>query len=390
LLRQRRPHEHNRVTTVELFFDLVFVFAITQISHFLLAHFTPLGALQSAILMLAVWWVWVFTAWITNWLDPEQTAVRLMLFALMVVGLLLSTSIPKAFESRGLAFALAYSAMQMGRSAFFLLAVPKSETGHRHNFIRILAWLSVSALFWIAGGLAEGEIRIGLWLVALLIEYSGPAMRFRIPILGASSTTDWIVEGGHMAERCAGFIIIALGESVVVTGATFADAAWTATSMAAVLVAIVGSIAMWWIYFHIGAEAGSEYISKADDTGGFARLAYTYLHLPIVAGIVVSAVGDELLLAHPDGHCGIPEILGIVGGPLLYLAGVVLFKRAIRGHLQPSHLAGIGLFVILTPFAHLLTPLALFAAATAIMLIVATWEAISLGPKPPHSEATSA
>jgi low temperature requirement protein LtrA len=384
LLRERRPREHNRVTSVELFFDLVFVFAITQISHFLLAHFTPLGALQSAILMLAVWWVWVFTAWITNWLDPEQTAVRLMLFALMVAGLLLSTSIPKAFEGyafegRGLAFALAYAAMQVGRSAFFLFSVPKSETGHRRNFIRILAWLSVSAVFWIGGGIAGGEIRIGLWLVALLIEYVGPAMRFRIPVLGASLTADWIVEGGHMAERCAGFIIIALGESVVVTGATFADAAWTATTMAAFLIALLGSIAMWWIYFHIGAEAGSEHISKAEDTGRFARLAYTYLHLPIVAGIVVSAVGDELLLAHPDGHSGIPEILSLIGGPLLYLAGVILFKRAIRGHLQPSHLAGIGLFVILTPFAHLLTPLTLFTAAIAVMLIVAIWEAISLG-----------
>jgi low temperature requirement protein LtrA len=389
LLRERRPHEHNRVTNVELFFDLVFVFAITQISHFLLAHFTPLGALQSAILMLAVWWVWVFTAWITNWLDPEQTTVRLMLFAMMVVGLLLSTSIPKAFDGRGLAFALAYAAMQVGRSAFFLFAVPKSETGHRRNFIRILAWLGVSAVFWIAGGIADGQIRIGLWLVALLIEYAGPAMRFRIPVLGASLTADWIVEGGHMAERCAGFIIIALGESVVVTGATFADAAWTTTPIAAFLIALLGSIAMWWVYFHIGAEAGSEHISKAEDTGRFARLAYTYLHLPIVGGIVVSAVGDELLLAHPNGHCGIREILSLIGGPLLYLAGVILFKRSIRGHLQPSHLAGIGLFVILTPFAHLLTALALAAATTAVMLIVAIWEAISLAPKRSHSKATS-
>lgn len=389
MLRERRPHEHNRVTTVELFFDLVFVFAITQISHFLLAHFTPLGALQSAILMLAVWWVWVFTAWITNWLDPEQTTVRLMLLALMAAGLLLSTSIPKAFEGRGLAFALAYCVMQVGRSAFFLWSVPKSELGHHRNFVRILSWLSFSAVFWIAGGIADGAIRIDLWLIALLIEYTGPAMRFRIPILGASSTRDWIVEGGHMAERCAGFIIIALGESVVVTGATFADEVWTASTIAAVMVALLGSIAMWWVYFHIGAEAGSERISNAEDTGRFARLAYTYLHLPIVAGIVVLAVGDELSLADPDGHSRIREILTIVGGPLLYLAGLILFKRAIRGHLQPSHLAGIGLFVVLMPFAHLMTPLALSAVTTAIMLVVAIWEAISLGAKADHSEAAS-
>ncbi|MEA2896396.1 MAG: hypothetical protein QOJ84_2011 [Bradyrhizobium sp.] len=390
LLRERKPHQHNRVTYVELFFDLVFVFAITQISHFMLAHFTPLGVLQTSILMFAVWWVWVFTSWITNWLDPEQTPVRVMLFALMIVGLLLSTSIPRAFEDRGLVFALAFAGMQVGRSAFFLWSVPKSDIGQHRNFIHILAWLSISGIFWVAGGLAGTEVRIGLWSLALLIEYIGPAARFRIPILGASSTQDWVVEGGHMAERCAGFIIIALGESVVVTGATFADAAWTATTITAFMVALVGSIAMWWVYFHIGAEAGSEHISRAKDSGRLARLAYTYLHLPIVAGIVVSAVGDELLLAHPEGHSGVKEIISMIGGPLLYLAGVILFKRSIHGQLQLSHLIGIGLLVVLTPFAHLLTPLLLSAATAVIMLIVAIWEAVSIGSKQSHSEATSA
>jgi low temperature requirement protein LtrA len=394
LLRERDPHQHHRVTFVELFFDLVFVFAITQISHTLLAHFTALGVLQTAILMLAVWWVWVFTSWITNWLDPEQTPVRVMLFGLMIAGLLLSTSIPKAFESRGLAFALAYVAMQVGRSLFFILAVPKSETGHRYNFLRISIWMSVSGVFWIAGGLADPAMRIGFWLVALAIEYSGPAMRFRTPGLGASTIQEWAIEGGHMAERCALFIIIALGESIVVTGATFSEAAWTTPTVAAFVIALIGSIAMWWVYFHIGAEAGSKQISHEENSGRLARLAYTYLHLPIVAGIVVSAVGDELLLAHPIGHSGAKEMLSLIGGPLLYLAGVTLFKRSIRGHMQLSHLIGIGLFVILIPFAHELSPLALSATTTVIMLIVAAWEAISLGSgkdaTKPHSEATSA
>ena len=379
LLRERSPHQHNRVTYVELFFDLVFVFAITQISHTLLAHFTPLGVLQVTMLMLAVWWVWVFTSWTTNWLDPEQAPVRVMLFGLMIAGLALSTSIPKAFENRGLAFAVAYSAMQVGRTLFFLWSVPTSAVGQRNNFIRILIWLGISAVFWIAGGLSEGNLRIGLWLVALAIEYCGPAMRFRSPGLGASTTQDWEVEGGHMAERCALFIIIALGESIVVTGATFAEAAWTAPVICAFVVALLGSIAMWWVYFHIGAEAGSEHISRSADTGRLARLAYTYLHLPIVAGIVVSAVGDELLLAHPDGHVGVKEILSIVGGPLLYLIGTILFKHAIRGIYQLSHLVGIGLFIVLIPFAERFTPLSLAVAAAAILMIVAAWEAISLG-----------
>jgi low temperature requirement protein LtrA len=278
-----------------------------------------------------------------------------------------------------LTFAVAYSAMQVGRTLFFLWSVPRSAAGQRYNFLRILTWLGISAVFWIAGGLSDGDLRIGLWLVALAIEYCGPAMRFRSPGLGASTTQDWEVEGGHMAERCALFIIIALGESIVVTGATFAEAEWTMPVASAFVVALLGSIAMWWVYFHIGAEAGSEHISQSSDTGRLARLAYTYLHLPIVAGIVVSAVGDELLLAHPDGHVGAKEILSIAGGPLLYLVGTILFKHAIRGIYQLSHLVGIGLFIVLIPFADRFTPLSLAAVAAAILMIVAAWEAISLG-----------
>jgi low temperature requirement protein LtrA len=379
LLRDRKPDQHHRVTYVELFFDLVFVFAITQISHFLLAHFTPLGGLQSLILMLAVWWVWVYTSWITNWLDPEQTAVRLMLFGLMIAGLLLSTSIPKAFESRGLAFALAFAAMQVGRTAFFTIVLPASEAGLRTAFLRILVWLSVSGVFWITGGLADGQARLGLWLVALLIEYFGPLARFWVPRLGASTTLDWNVEGVHMAERCALFIIIALGESIVVTGATFSEIAWSVTTLTAFAVALIGSIAMWWIYFHVGVHLGSDRISHSSDPGRLARNAYTYLHLPIVAGIVVTAVGDEVLLAHPEGHADHKAILSMIGGPLLFLIGVLLFKQSVRGRWQLSHLAGIAALLALAPVAHWLSPLWLAAITTAILLVVGAWEALSLG-----------
>jgi low temperature requirement protein LtrA len=378
LLRVRKPHEHSRVTYVELFFDLVFVFAVTQVSHFLLAHFTPLGVLQTLILMLAIWWVWVYTSWITNWLDPELTRVRLMLFALMSAGLLLSTSIPRAFESRGLAFALAFVAMQAGRSAFATFTTPSSEP-LRLNLLRIFIWLSISGVFWIAGGLADGTAQIALWLVALAIEYTGPIAGFYVPRIGASTTQDWSVEGGHMAERCALFIIIALGESIVVTGATFAETGWDAVTVSAFAVALVSSIAMWWIYFHIGVHLGSERISNSSDPGRLARLAYTYLHLPIVAGIVVAAVSDEQVLAHPGGHAELKVILTTIGGPLLFLIGVLLFKRAVRGHLQPSHMAGIAVLVALIPVAPSLSPLLLAAVTTATLLAVGVWEAVSLG-----------
>ena len=378
LFRPIMPHQHNRVTYAELLFDLVFVFAVTQISHTLLGRFTPLGAVQTTLLLLSVWWVWVFTSWITNWLNPETTPVRILLFLLMLGGLVLSTSIPKAFESRGLWFAIAYAAMQVGKTVFLWVSTPPNRTLARMNAVRITAWLSVSAVFWIAGGLAQGHSRLALWALALSIEYISPAARFWIPIYGASSVADWFVEGGHMAERCAGFIIIALGESIVVTGATFADLTWTTEVVAAFLSAFVGALAMWWIYFHKGAEAGSELISNSSEPGRLARLAYTYLHLPIVAGIILSAVADDLVLQHPGGHSDPRTVLSAIGGPLLFLIGTILFKHTIRGWLQLSHGVGIVALCVLGWFAADLSPLMLSIATSALMVVVAAWESISL------------
>jgi len=378
LFRPIVPNQHSRVTYAELFFDLVFVFAVTQISHTLLGNFTPLGVLQVTLLFLAVWWVWVYTSWITNWLDPEKTPVRLLLFSLTLGGLVLSTSIPAAFDGRGLWFAIAYAAMQVGKTVFLWLSTTPSQSLARMNAARITSWLAISAVFWIAGGFAQGQSRLVLWAIALCIEYISPAVRFWIPRYGASSVADWVVEGGHMAERCAGFIIIALGESIVVTGATFADLTWTTENVAAFASAFVGSLAMWWIYFHKGAEAGSEQISKSSEPGRLARLAYTYLHMPIVAGIIVSAVADELVLKHPAGHSDPKTVLSAIGGPLLFLVGTILFKHSFRGFLQLSHGAGIIALGALAWFAAELSPLMLSILTTVIMIVVAVWESISL------------
>jgi len=378
LFRPIVPHQHGRVTYAELLFDLVFVFAVTQVSHTLLAKFTPLGALQTTMLLLSVWWVWVYTCWITNWLNPELTPVRLLLFVLMLGGLVLSTSIPMAFSSRGLWFALAYAAMQVGRTLFWLVSTPRERASARMNAVRILVWLSTSAIFWIAGGFAQGYARLVLWALALGIEYISPAVRFWIPKYGASSVADWYVEGGHMAERCAGFIIIALGESIVVTGATFADLNWTREVVVAFLSSFVASLAMWWIYFDKGARAGSELISNSSEPGRLARLAYTYLHLPIVAGIILSAVADDLVLWHPLGEPDARTVLSAVGGPLLFLIGTSLFKHTVRGFLQLSHGVGIVALCVIGWFGRDWSPLTLSILTTALMIAVATWESLSL------------
>src|SRR6185437_14924717 len=203
LLRARGGHDHARVTFVELFFDLVFVFAVTQLSHGLLAHLTLRGAVETGLLMLAVWWLWIFTAWITNWLDPEQRPVRVMLFVLMAAGLVLSASIPQAFGSRGLAFALAYVFMQIGRSLFMLWTLGRHDARNFRNFQRILTWFIGAAVFWIAGGLAEGDKRLVLWAIAIGIEYLMPAAGMWVPGLGRSTSLDWRIDGPHLAERCA-------------------------------------------------------------------------------------------------------------------------------------------------------------------------------------------
>jgi len=378
LLRKRTSHADSKVTFIELFFDLVFVFAVTQLSHSLLAHLDLAGALHTLLLLMAVWWVWIYTSWVTNWLDPERPPVRLALLALMLAGLLLSTSIPKAFESQGLVFAGAFVFMQVGRTLFTLWAIGRDDAGLTRNFQRILVWLSISAAFWIAGGLVDGPLRRALWLVALIVEYLGPSAGFWVPQLGRSTTNDWTVEGGHLAERCALFIIIALGESILVTGATFADLAWTAATVTAFVVSFIGSVAMWWIYFDTGAERGSHHIASSDDPGRLARIAYTYLHLLIVAGIIVAAVADELVLAHPTGHTEPKALAAIIGGPALYLVGNLLFKRVIAGRLPLSHLVGVALLLALIPAGASWSPLLLGSATTIALIIVAAWEMISL------------
>ncbi|MGY4237619.1 low temperature requirement protein LtrA [Bradyrhizobium sp. USDA 4449] len=380
------PNQPSRVTNAELFFDLVFVFAVTQVSHTLLHQFTPLGAIEVTLLFLAVWWVWVYTAWVTNWLNPELTPVRILIFLMMLGGLVLSTTIPSAFDGRGLWFAIAYAVMQVGRTAFWLFATPRHRTAVRHNALRILVWLCGSAVLWILGGLAHGEERLWFWIAALAIEYVSPAVRFWVPKLGFSSVEAWAVEGGHMAERCAGFIIIALGEAVVVNGATFAELDWTAENILAFIAALVGSIAMWWVYFDKGAEAGSERISKSAESGRLARLAYTYLHMPIVAGIILTAVSDELVLKHPSGHSDVRTIVSTIGGPLVFLVGTILFKHSIRGFLQLSHGIGIILLLALWWFAADLSPLWLTVATSVIMIVVAVWESVSLGSQPDEAD----
>jgi low temperature requirement protein LtrA len=372
LLRAERPDGH-RVTPLELFFDLVYVLAVTQLSHLLLEHLTLHGALQTLLLLLAVWWAWIDTAWVTNWFDPDRRAVRLMLVGVMLASLIVSAAIPQAFGEHGLLFAVAYVATQVGRSLFCVAALGGAPA-MRLNFQRILTWAAGSGLIWIAGGLASGTAREALWLLAVLLDTIAPATGFYVPGLGRSRTTDWAIAGAHLAERCHLFLIIALGESIVVTGSALSEMELNPVTIVAFVVAFLGSVALWWIYFDRTAEYGSEIISRAHDPGSLGRSAYTYFHIPIVAGIIVTAVGDELSLAHPSDPATAGAVATIIGGPLLFLAGHTLFKRAAFGSYSVSRLVAMAALVLIAPLGLVATPLVLAVAATAVLAGVALYD----------------
>src|SRR5215218_6746266 len=183
-LLRARDGDEERVTPLELFFDLVYVFAVTQLSHRLLDHLTVRGVLETLMLLLAVWGVWIYTAWFTNWFDPNRLAVRLVLVAVMLASLVMSVAIPDAFGERGLMYAAAYVAIQVGRTGFVLIALRKA-LGESHplstSFQRILSWLAAAGALWIIGGLLEGEARYVLWVLALAVDYSGPVSGYYIP-----------------------------------------------------------------------------------------------------------------------------------------------------------------------------------------------------------------
>jgi low temperature requirement protein LtrA len=376
---------------VELFFDLVFVFAVTQLSHTLLAELTLDNLVRVAVLFLAVWWVWMYTSWTTNWLDPERLPVRICLFVLILVGLFMSVSIPHSFVEHGIVFAVAYAAMQTGRSLFVLWAVRRESQRLKENFQRIVIWFLLSGAFWIGGALAEPAARLAWWMLALGIDLLAPWALFWVPGLGRSAVTDWNVDGGHMAERCALFVIIALGESLLVTGATFAELQWDGPTLAAFFSAVLGSILMWWIYFDTGAQRGEHRMVHAGDPGRTARSAYTYVHIVIVAGIIVCAVADEIVLMHP-AHGETAAFLAILGGPACYLLGAMWFKWLTNDRKTPplSHAVGLALIALLAwpALTHMISPLVCGVATTLVFAVVACWETIALSTRSQASAVT--
>ncbi|HEY1997385.1 low temperature requirement protein A [Paraburkholderia sp.] len=375
-LRERDGRE-ARVTYVELFFDLIYAFAVTQLSHRLVHDLSAFGALETLVLWFAVWLGWQYTCWVTNWFDPDRIPIRLLLFAVMLTGMVMAASLPLAYGERGLVFAISYVTIQVGRS-LAVLGFLGRDHALTANFRRICGWLMISGLAWLAGGLLDGMPRFACWSVAVLCEYVSPMFGFPLPLLGRSSAADWrTTEGGHIAERCQGFVILALGESVLVTGGTLSElGAWSAPAIIAFLVCFAGSVAMWWVYFDTSSSAGSHTIARTDEPGRMAAY-FHYVHVILIAGIIVSAAADDLVILHPPERVGWATAWLLLGGPAIYVVGNALYKRVVYGRFPLSHWVGLALLALVAPFAFRTDLLMTGGLTTAVMIIVAAWESIS-------------
>jgi low temperature requirement protein LtrA len=344
----RRPAgTEQRATWLELFYDLVFVFAVTQVSHHLLDDLTWRGAGQSALLLLVVWWSWNYTTWVTNELDPESPVVRLLMIALMLASLLMSAALPDAFGSEAGLFVGSYLAIQVGRHTFLTFVAAGPRTLERERAGRILVWFVAAGVFWIAGAIAEGTARTVLWLIALAIDYGGPLALYKIPGRPfPAGEGAWEVSTAHFSERFALFVIIALGESIVITGATVSGAELDAPIVAAFATAFLTTAALWWLYFTYVARIAERRLALAPNRTRMARDAYTYLHVVLVAGIIVSAVGDELVIAHPSEPLPGAEVAAVVAGPAIYLLAHALFRLRLTGTVSWRRLTGAAACVV--------------------------------------------
>ena len=323
IIRTRREGE-QRATFFELFFDLVYVFAVTQLSHHLLNDLGWSGAAEAAFMLVALYWAWNYTTWMTNWFDPDTVPVRLVLVFVMLASLLMAVAIPEGFGEQALLFACAYSGLQIGRNAFVVAVTPRGQ--FNQNFRQILAWSLISAPLWVAGGIVEAEgLRWVLWLGALGLDLAAPLVTYWLPGVGGTPMSQWQIEGAHFGERFQLFVIIVLGESVVLAGATASETGLSVGVVAALLLALLSSTALWWLYFDQVAGTVLKRIraASAEERGQIGRDIYTYLHLPLVAGIVLVAVGDELVIAHPTDDLHDAGALVALGGLVLFLGGLM-------------------------------------------------------------------
>ncbi|GGF44880.1 membrane protein [Microbacterium sorbitolivorans] len=343
----RPGHRRSEVGPVELFFDLVYVFAIVQLSHLLIGHLAWTGAAQTVVVFAAVWWGWNYTAWAMNWLDPSRTAVQLFSGVLMLAALGMAIAIPGAFGDGAWLFVGCYLFMGVLRPVFMMIAHRGQQLAS--NYRMLMLWTLFAGIFWVIGAILPAEWRLLAWLVAVLIDYAAPLADYRIPGIGAAPMTTWDTDAEHLAERNRLVFIIALGESVLLMGGSVVEHGHLTGGLAlSVLVGFASLFVLWWNYF---ALAGPETAGGNASTGAL-RSAYAYAHALMVLGAILVAVSIELRLSHE--HLDPAIVLVTIAGPIVYLIGNVLFLRSRFGQLGRSRFIAMGVIVVIGAIALLL------------------------------------
>ncbi|HCO67930.1 MAG TPA: low temperature requirement protein A [Dysgonomonas sp.] len=385
LLRDRKEHD-NSVSFSELLFDLIYVFAVTQLSHYFLHNLDSKGFFETSILWFGIWLVWQHTTWVTNWFNPDKRPIRLLLFAVMVISLFMTAALPEAFGEKGVIFAVCYVTIQVGRTLVILFLL-----GNNHlisnNYKRILGWMCISGVFWIIGAFQDTDIRIYIWAAAVLLDYTAPMFGFYLPGLGRSdSKTEWTIDGHHLVERSQLFVIIAFGETILMTGASLSEIeVWSTEKIIASLVSFIGSLAMWWVYFDISSEAASHKIEKVNNPGSLG-LKYHAIHVILVGAIIICAVGDEFVVNEPGGQLSPILLFILIFGPIIYLLANILFKWITFRSIPLSHVAGIILLLVLIPFSYRLDILITNAIVVGVFIMIAVIELLNPANKQENLE----
>jgi len=355
-----------RVTPLELFFDLVFVFAITRVTG-LMAHDLSWASIGQGLLVLtALWWGWSAYAWLTNHVSGEDGSARLVVFVAMSAMVLVSLAVPEAFDAHALLFALAYMAMRMAHLALYWVSSREHPEVHL-AVARLLPTATTGPLLLVAAAFTDGALQAALWIAALAIDYGGPLVR---------GVAGYRVHPAHFAERFALIVIIALGESIVAIGVGAGDQPLGVAVAVAAVLAVVASAALWWAYFDVVAEIAQRRLSELRGTARnvLARDAFAYLHLPLIGGIQLFALGVEQVVGHVDEPLKWEASAALFGGVALYLVGHVVFKLRSSGSMSGPRLVAAALCAAAVPLGTEVEALVALAVVAAITTALIAYE----------------
>lgn len=369
----RRDQHQGQVGPIELLFDLVYVFTIIQLSHYVVAHLGGRGFAEAAVLFLAVWWGWNYTAWAMNWLNPFARSVQLLLAVLMLAALAMAVAIPDAFHERAGLFVAGYLVLQLLRSSVMVYAF-RGQLMAR-NYAHLLAWSAAAGVIWVAGLFVDSELRLLAWALAVAVDYAAPFAGFWLPGRGTAPMETWPLTESHLAERNRLVFIIALGESILVLGGALLAEHFTAATVTAAIAGFVTMFLLWWLYFDYRHGNAEHELDDDQDATTAARGAYAYGHALMVGGAILVAVGIEEVVHHPGGHASLMVALSIVSGPVVYLLGNLLFQRALWQRTSTSRLIAVALVALAGVGAIWLPPLGVSLVVVAILATLAASDA---------------